>query len=113
MNELDRWMNLLLNKGVSAEGLREFESIYKDMIYSTAINEELDVMRMFDIIDMMGDDNTDSEMMRRYLYYIYGKFLVADIYAGIIGDMMGSVDKDERMMLEDIMELAIDKIIKQ
>jgi len=51
--------------------------------------------------------------MRRYLYYIDVKFLVADLYAGIIGDMMGSVDKDERMMLEDIMELAIDKIIKQ
>jgi hypothetical protein len=116
MNELDRWMNLLLDMDVSAEGIKEFEIIYKDILYSTSMSEDNnqeDVLNMFKVIDMMGDNNTESEMLRRYLYYIYGKFMVADIYAGVIGSTMHSCDKQEAMLLDEIMTIAIDKIIKQ
>lgn len=115
MNELKKWMMLLLDMDVSAEGIKEFETIYKDMVYSTSISEDQsqdDVMNMFKVIDMMGEDNTESEMLRRFLYFIYGKFLVADIYAGVIGQCMYNASDDERMLLEEVMTLSIDKIIK-
>ena len=116
MNELDRWMNLLLDTDVSPEGIKEFESIYKDMIYSTALSNkhsEHDVFNMFKVIDMMGEDNAESEMLRRYLYYIYGKFIVADVYAEVVGNMMPSCSKQEAILLDEIMSAAINKIIKQ
>lgn len=118
MNELDRWMSLLLSEGVSPEGIKEFESIYKDMIYSTAMSNELneeDVFSMFEVINMMGEDNAESEMMRRYLYYVYGKFIVADIYAAVVADMVfkQNCTQAEASALSQLLETAIEKIIKQ
>jgi hypothetical protein len=110
MSELERWMKLLLDKGVSAKGMREFKNTYQDLIFSTSINEDVDRMRMLEIIDYMGEDDSESEIMRRYLYYIYGKFISADAYAGCIGKSMADADDDWKMLLDSIMDDAINKI---
>jgi hypothetical protein len=110
MSELERWMKLLLDKGVSAKGMREFKNTYQDLIFSTSINEDVDRIRMLEIIDYMGEDDSESEIMRRYLYYIYGKFISADVYAGCIGKSMADADDDWKMLLDSIMDDAINKI---
>lgn len=106
-------MKHLLDTGVSAEGMKEFKSIYQDMLYSTAMDENQDVMKMFQVIDMMGNDNVESEMMRRYLYYIYGKFLVADIYAGLIAEFQYESKDETASILEELFTIALDRITKQ
>ena len=106
-------MKHLLDTGVSAEGIKEFETIYKDILYSTAMDENQDVMKMFQVIDMMGNDNVESEMMRRYLYYVYGKFLVADIYAGLIAEFQYESTKETASILEELFTKALDRITKQ
>ena len=113
MNELNRWMQHLLDTGVSAEGMKEFKSMYEDMLFSTAMDDNQDVMKMFQVIDMMGNENVESEIMRRYLYYIYGKFLVSDIYAGLIGEYIHDSDKDTALVLDELHEVALEKITKQ
>jgi len=106
-------MKHLLDTGVSAEGIKEFEKIYKDILYSTAMDENQDAMKMFQVIDMMGNDNVESEMMRRYLYYIYGKFLVADIYAGLIAEFQYESEEETASILEELFTIALDRITKQ
>ena len=106
-------MKHLLDTGVSAEGMKEFKSIYQDILYSTAMDENQDVMKMFQVIDMMGNDNVESEMMRRYLYYIYGKFLVADIYAGLIAEFQYESEEKTASILEELFTIALDRITKQ
>jgi hypothetical protein len=114
MNELKKWMTLLLDMNVSAEGIKEFEMTYRDILYATSISYDQtkdDMLNMFKVIDMLGDENTESEILRRFLYYIYGKFIVADIYAGVIGEHMRSSNNTERILLDEIMNSAITKII--
>ena len=50
------------------------------------------------------------DMMRQYLFYIYGKFVSADIYAGCIGGSMADADDEWKMLLDSIMDEAITKI---
>ena len=112
MNELEKWIKVLLDKDVSAKGLRDFKTAYQDIIYSTYLNEDMDEVNMLNVIDFVGDDNEESEIIRRYLYYVYGKFMSADIYAGCIGKAMSDADDEWRMLLDSIMEDAIIKITK-
>lgn len=110
MTELDKWMKHLLDTGVSAEGVKEFETIYKDILYSTSISEEQDVMSMFNVIDMMGEDTVESEILRRYLYFIYGAYLVTDLYAGVIGEFIGfQSDQNIAQLLDTLWETAMDR----
>lgn len=113
MSELDRWMKILLDKDVSGEAIKEFAILYRDMVTSTVINDDFDAHDMFTVIDYFGDDNSESEMLRRYLYYLYGKFVAADIYAGVIGETAGEVDEDYREVLWNVMDEAISKITKK
>lgn len=113
MSELDRWMKMLLDKDVSGEAIKEFAVLYRDMVTSTSINEDFDVHDMFSVIDYFGNDNKESEMLRRFLYYLYGKFVAADIYAGVIGEIAGEVDEDYREVLWNVMDEAISKITKK
>ena len=113
MNELERWMKILLEKDVSANGLREFKRVYTDLLYSTSINHDVDKIKMLEVIDVMGEDDDESQLLRRSLYYVYGKFVSADIYSGCIGEMMSIANEYERTMLERLMDEALNKIIKQ
>jgi hypothetical protein len=110
MNELQKWMKILLDKGVSARGMREFKNTYEDVIFSTSINEDVDRLKMLEVISYMGEDDAESDMMRQYLFYIYGKFVSADVYAGCIGSSMADADDEWRMLLDSIMDEAITKI---
>jgi hypothetical protein len=111
MTELDKWMQHLLDTEVSAEGIKEFERIYKDILYSTSISEEQDVKSMFAVIDMMGEDTVESETLRRYLYFIYGAYLITDLYAGVIGEFIGfQSDKNTVDLLNALWETAIDRV---
>lgn len=111
MTELDKWMKHLLDTGVSAEGIKEFETIYKDILYSTSISDEQDVMGMFNVIDMMGEDTVESEILRRYLYFIYGAYLITDLYAGVIGEFIGfQSDQNTAQLLDTLWETAMDRV---
>jgi hypothetical protein len=112
MNELDKWMKLLLDKGVSVKGLREFKTAYQDIVFSSFLNDDIDELHMLDVIGFVGDEDEESETIRRYLCYVYGKFVSADIYAGCIGKAMSGADDEWRMLLDSIIEDAIKQITK-
>lgn len=115
MSELDYWMRFLLDKGISANGIKEFESMYRDVIYSTSINDDIDRIKMLDVISRLGNDDEESEILRQYLFYAYGKFVTADIYAGCIGLLVANASADDKILIDhlnELMDKALNKIIE-
>jgi len=115
MNELHRINNSLLDSDVSAELISEFNRIYAELMLATASNmDEVDddTENVLNVIDMIGYDDDQSAKVRRYLYYLYGKFRATDLYAEAMGELSPALSDSEREVLDTLMDIAINKINK-
>lgn len=82
MNNISYWKDRLMSEGVDYSLVEEFTKTVKDIMFAKAIDvNKMDTQNIFDIIDLFGDDDDDSEKIRRYLYYIVGEMNCSDSYA--------------------------------
>jgi hypothetical protein len=99
MKNIAYWTDRLDNEGVSQELKYEFIKTLNDLALAMSISEEkTNVNAMFTIIDLFGDEDTDSERLKRYLYYCLGDIVCSESYAYALAISDVDTDKAENII---------------
>lgn len=109
MSDLNRWLERLLDEGASAEVIKEFRTLYGELMLGITANEEFSRDEIFDIIKTMGDDDLDAVNAKIYLAYVIGKYQAADAYASAIGENI-TEDSVHDSFIDNVMNDAINMI---